>query len=633
MKITDLLKKDTVILDLAASDKIGVIDELVNKLDQAGRLNHREDYKNAILAREEQSTTGIGEEIAIPHAKTAAVKIPSICFGRAEGGIDYESLDGQPAKLFFMIAASEGANNDHLETLSRLSTLLMDEAFRERLLQAGTVDEIISAIDEKENEVNQEEAGHHASAGAKKVLAVTACPTGIAHTYMAADALKAKAREMGVYIKVETNGSTGIKNALTPDEIAEAEAIIVAADKQVEMDRFNGKPVIIVPVAQGIRKPQELIQRAIDHDAPIYRGSGKAASGSPGSSSVGGSIYKHLMNGVSNMLPFVVGGGVLIALSFIFGIKSADPNDPSFHPLAKALMDIGGGTSGAFFFLVPVLAGFIASSIADRPGFAPGMVGGLLAAQAGAGFLGGLIAGFLAGYVVVGLKKVFEKLPQQIEGLKPVLLYPLFGILITGLIMLYVINDPVTAINKGLTSWLNGLSGTNKIILGIILGGMMAVDMGGPINKAAFTFGIAAIQAGSLSPHAAVMAGGMVPPLGIALATTLFKHKFTETERKSGFTNYFLGASFITEGAIPFAAADPLRVIISSVAGSAIAGALSMVFNVTLQAPHGGIFAILLAVNHKLLYILAILIGSLVTAVILGIWKKKAESEVQKAAA
>lgn len=627
MKITDLLRTDTVILELASSGKLDVVDELVNKLDAAGRLNDREGFKAAILKREEQSTTGIGEGIAIPHAKTAAVKTPAICFGRSAKGIDYESLDGQPAHLFFMIAASEGANNAHLETLSRLSSLLMDEEFRRNLLQASSEEEVISIIDQKENQVADEEEEtvsdnpDSGTSSRKKILAVTACPTGIAHTYMAADSLKAKAKEMGIDIKVETNGSTGIKNGLTSEEIAEAEAIIVAADKQVEMDRFKGKHVIIVPVAQGIRKPQELIQRAIDKDAPVYEGSGGKSSSSSDSGSSRTGVYKHLMNGVSNMLPFVVGGGILIALSFIWGIKAVDPADPSFNPIAKALMDIGGG-NGAFFFLVPVLAGFIASSIADRPGFAPGMVGGLLAAQAGAGFLGGLIAGFLAGYVVLGLRKVFDKLPAQLEGLKPVLLYPVFGILITGLIMLYVINDPVTAINKGLTSWLQGLSGANAILLGIILGGMMAVDMGGPINKAAFTFGIAAIEAGSLGPHAAVMAGGMVPPLGIALATTFFRNKFTETERKSGFTNYFMGASFITEGAIPFAAADPLRVIVSSVIGAATAGALAMLFEVTLPAPHGGIFVIFL-VNHKLLYILAILIGAIVTAVLLGVWKKK----------
>ncbi|RFU68266.1 fructose-specific PTS transporter subunit EIIC [Bacillus sp. V59.32b] len=625
MKITDLLKKDTIILHLASREKEQVIDELVGKLADAGRLNDRKAFKAAILKREEQGTTGIGEGIAIPHAKTTAVKTPSISFGRSDPGVDYESLDGQPAHLFFMIAASEGANDAHLETLARLSTLLMDEAFRKKLLSASSEQQIISIIDEKEKEVNEEEAveeilGEDTSFSGKQILAVTACPTGIAHTYMAADALKAQAKEMGIDIKVETNGSSGIKNGLTAAEIEAADAIIVAADKQVEMNRFKGKHVIIVPVAQGIRKPGELIQRAIDKDAPVYKGSNEKNEGGDSSESRSG-FYKHIMNGVSNMLPFVVGGGILIALSFVFGIHAANPDHETYNPIAKALSDIGGG-NGAFFFLVPILAGFIASSIADRPGFAPGMVGGLLAAQAGAGFLGGLIAGFLAGYVVVALKKGFEVLPRQLEGIKPVLLYPVFGMLIIGFIMIFIINEPVSSINKGLTDWLSGLSGGNAILLGIILGGMMAVDMGGPINKAAFTFGIAAIEAQSFGPHAAVMAGGMVPPLGIALATTFFKHKFTEPERKSGFTNYFMGASFITEGAIPFAAADPVRVLTSSIVGSAIAGALSMFFEVTLPAPHGGIFVIGL-VNNPLLYILAILIGAVVTAIILGVWKKK----------
>ncbi|WP_028399993.1 PTS fructose transporter subunit IIABC [Ectobacillus panaciterrae] len=616
MKITELLKRDTIIIQLQASSKPEAIEELAEKLAAAGRLHNKEQFKEAILAREAQSTTGIGEGIAIPHAKTAAVKTPSICFAKSESGVNYESLDGQPAHLFFMIAASEGANNAHLETLSRLSTLLMDTEFRSKLMKAQTEEEVLQLIDEKEQEVTKEEEPAPVSTKGK-VLAVTACPTGIAHTYMAADALKAKAKEMGVDIKVETNGSTGVKNELTPEEIRDAVAIIVAADKQVEMNRFKGKHVIQVPVAAGIRKTEELIDRAVKQDAPVYQGTGEAAKGETKEKRTG--FYKHLMNGVSNMLPFVVGGGILIALAFFFGGIEAK------GPIASTLMAIGGG-KGAFFFIVPVLAGFIASSIADRPGFAPGMVGGYLAAQAGAGFLGGLIAGFLAGYIVVLLKKGFAVLPEQLEGIKPVLLYPLFGILFTGLIMILVVNDPVVALNKGLTNWLNGLSGANAILLGIILGGMMAVDMGGPINKAAFTFGLAAIEAHNFGPHAAVMAGGMVPPLGIALATTFFKAKFTDAERKSGITNYFMGASFITEGAIPFAAADPLRVIISCVAGSAVAGAITMAFGITLPAPHGGMFVIPL-VNKPLLYILAILIGSIVTAVIVGVWKKPIEKE------
>lgn len=616
MKITELLKRDTIIIQLQASSKPEAIEELAEKLAAAGRLHNKEQFKEAILAREAQSTTGIGEGIAIPHAKTAAVKTPSICFAKSESGVNYESLDGQPAHLFFMIAASEGANNAHLETLSRLSTLLMDTEFRSKLMKAQTEEEVLQLIDEKEQEVTKEEEPAPVSTKGK-VLAVTACPTGIAHTYMAADALKAKAKEMGVDIKVETNGSTGVKNELTPEEIRDAVAVIVAADKQVEMNRFKGKHVIQVPVAAGIRKTEELIDRAVKQDAPVYQGTGETAKGETKEKRTG--FYKHLMNGVSNMLPFVVGGGILIALAFFFGGIEAK------GPIASTLMAIGGG-KGAFFFIVPVLAGFIASSIADRPGFAPGMVGGYLAAQAGAGFLGGLIAGFLAGYIVVLLKKGFAVLPEQLEGIKPVLLYPLFGILFTGLIMILVVNDPVVALNKGLTNWLNGLSGANAILLGIILGGMMAVDMGGPINKAAFTFGLAAIEAHNFGPHAAVMAGGMVPPLGIALATTFFKAKFTDAERKSGITNYFMGASFITEGAIPFAAADPLRVIISCVAGSAVAGAITMAFGITLPAPHGGMFVIPL-VNKPLLYILAILIGSIVTAVIVGVWKKPIEKE------
>lgn len=618
MKITELLKRDTVIMNLTASNKEAVIDELVEKLNGANRLNSKAEFKEAILKRESQSTTGIGEGIAIPHAKTKAVKQPAICFGRSVSGINYESLDGQLAHLFFMIAASEGANNTHLETLSRLSTLLMDEGFRKQLLEAKDEEELLRLFDEKENE-KEEEAGIEVAkpeGNEPYVLAVTACPTGIAHTYMAADSLKAKAAELGIAIKVETNGSTGIKNGLTKEDIERATAIIVAADKQVEMNRFAGKHVIQVPVADGIRKTETLLNRAVKQDAPIFKGIKEDGKAESAEKEKGLGIYKHLMSGVSNMLPFVVGGGILIALAFMFGGIKAE------GPIAEMLMTIGGGEKGAFLFLVPILAGFIASSIADRPGFMPGVVGGFLAAQANAGFLGGLIAGFLAGYVVVGLKKLFSSLPAQLEGIKPVLLYPVLGLLITGVIMLKVVNPPVVALNEMLTSWLNSLGGTNAILLGLILGGMMAIDMGGPINKAAFTFGIAAISAGNFGVHSAVMAGGMVPPLAIAFATTFFKSKFTEAERKSGLTNYIMGASFITEGAIPFAAADPVRVIVSCVVGSSIAGALSMLFQITLPAPHGGLFVIAL-VNKPLLYIFSILIGTVVSALMMGIWKKK----------
>ncbi|SCC48022.1 PTS fructose transporter subunit IIABC [Bacillus wiedmannii] len=621
MKITELLKRDTVIMNLTASNKEAVIDELVEKLDGANRLNSKAEFKEAILKRESQSTTGIGEGIAIPHAKTKAVKQPAICFGRSVSGINYESLDGQPAHLFFMIAASEGANNTHLETLSRLSTLLMDEGFRKQLLEAKDEEELLRLFDEKENEKENEKEEEDIEVAKPEgnepyVLAVTACPTGIAHTYMAADSLKAKAAELGIAIKVETNGSTGIKNALTKEDIERATAIIVAADKQVEMNRFAGKHVIQVPVADGIRKTETLLNRAVKQDAPIFNGIKEDGKTESTEKEKGLGIYKHLMNGVSNMLPFVVGGGILIALAFwIGGIKAEGP-------LAELLMSIGGGKTGAFLFLVPILAGFIASSIADRPGFMPGVVGGFLAAHANAGFLGGLIAGFLAGYVVLGLKRLFSGLPAQLEGIKPVLLYPVFGLLITGVVMQKVVIPPVVALNEMLTGWLNGLNGTNAILLGLILGGMMAIDMGGPINKAAFTFGIAAIEAQNFGVHSAVMAGGMVPPLAIAFATTFFKSKFTEAERKSGLTNYIMGASFITEGAIPFAAADPIRVIVSCVVGSSIAGALSMLFQITLPAPHGGLFVIAL-VNKPVLYIFSIFIGTVISALMMGIWKKK----------
>ncbi|MED3612709.1 MULTISPECIES: PTS fructose transporter subunit IIABC [Bacillus] len=617
MKITELLKRDTVIMNLTASNKEAVIDELVEKLDGANRLNSKAEFKEAILKRESQSTTGIGEGIAIPHAKTKAVKQPAICFGRSVSGINYESLDGQPAHLFFMIAASEGANNTHLETLSRLSTLLMDEGFRKQLLEAKDEEELLRLFDEKENEKEEEDIEVAKPEGNEPyVLAVTACPTGIAHTYMAADSLKAKAAELGIAIKVETNGSTGVKNGLTKEDIEHATAIIVAADKQVEMNRFAGKHVIQVPVADGIRKTEALLNRAVKQDAPIFKGIKEDGKTESTEEEKGLGIYKHLMSGVSNMLPFVVGGGILIALAFwIGGIKAEGP-------LAELLMSIGGGKTGAFLFLVPILAGFIASSIADRPGFMPGVVGGFLAAHANAGFLGGLIAGFLAGYVVLGLKRLFSGLPAQLEGIKPVLLYPVFGLLITGVVMQKVVIPPVVALNEMLTGWLNGLNGTNAILLGLILGGMMAIDMGGPINKAAFTFGIAAIEAQNFGVHSAVMAGGMVPPLAIAFATTFFKSKFTEAERKSGLTNYIMGASFITEGAIPFAAADPIRVIVSCVVGSSIAGALSMLFQITLPAPHGGLFVIAL-VNKPVLYIFSIFIGTVISALMMGIWKKK----------
>ncbi|QEK13017.1 PTS fructose transporter subunit IIA [Crassaminicella thermophila] len=617
MKITDILKKDTIILDLKATTKEEVIDELVNKLDKAGRLNDKKAFKKAILKREEDASTGVGDGIAIPHAKTSAVKIPALAFGYSKMGIEYNSLDGKPVHIFFMIAGSENANNEHLETLSRLSVMLMNEDFRKKITNVKSEEELLNIIEAQEKLKTEDQKKINNTKGL--ILAVTACPTGIAHTYMAADALKNKAQEMGVEIKVETNGATGVKNRLTDEEIKKATAIIVAADKQVDMARFEGKKVIQVPVSQGIKNAEELIMKGLKGDATIYNHKGNIVSDTLDKKERRG-FYKHLMNGVSNMLPFVVGGGILIAISFFFGIKAFDPNDPSFHPFAKLLMDIGGGS--AFFLMVPILAGFIGMSIADRPGFAPAMVGGLIAANNGAGFLGGLIAGFLGGYIVLFLKKAFTKLPESLEGIKPVLLYPLFGIFITGAIMLLVVVNPVKSLNLGLQSWLNGMGTANKVLLGLVLGGMMAVDMGGPINKAAFTFGIAMIDAGNFAPHAAVMAGGMVPPLGIAIATTLFRNKFTKGEREAGKTCYIMGASFITEGAIPFAAADPGRVIPSIIVGSAVAGALSMIFNIGLPAPHGGAFVIPIVKGNPGLYVAAILIGSLITAFMLGFLKK-----------
>ncbi|MEC1604918.1 PTS fructose transporter subunit IIABC [Bacillus halotolerans] len=628
MKITELLTKHTIKLNIESKEKENVIDEMVSVLDKAGKLNDRQAYKEAILNRESQSSTGIGEGIAIPHAKTASVINPAIAFGRSKDGVDYESLDGQPAHLVFMIAATEGANNTHLEALSRLSTLLMREEIRKQLLEAESEDAIIDIINQhdKDDDEEEEEETAPAPAGKGKILAVTACPTGIAHTFMAADALKEKAKELGVEIKVETNGSSGIKHKLTAQEIEDAPAIIVAADKQVEMERFKGKRVLQVPVTAGIRRPQELIEKAVNQDAPIYQGSGGGSSAQSDenepkakSGGIGNAFYKHLMSGVSNMLPFVVGGGILVAISFFWGIHSSDPNDPSYNTFAAALNFIGG--DNALKLIVAVLAGFIAMSIADRPGFAPGMVGGFMATQANAGFLGGLIAGFLAGYVVILLKKVFVFIPQSLDGLKPVLIYPLFGIFITGVLMQFVINTPVAAFMNFLTDWLQSLGTGNLVLMGIILGGMMAIDMGGPLNKAAFTFGIAMIDAGNYAPHAAIMAGGMVPPLGIALATTIFRNKFSQRDREAGITCYFMGAAFVTEGAIPFAAADPLRVIPAAVVGAAVAGGLTEFFRVTLPAPHGGIFVAFIT-NHPFLYLLSIVIGAVVMAMILGIVKK-----------
>ncbi|MEG2985708.1 MAG: fructose-specific PTS transporter subunit EIIC [Peptostreptococcaceae bacterium] len=625
MRIVDLINKKSISLNLKAKDKSDAIDKLVDLVNNSGNLNDRVEYKSAIIARENQSTTGIGEGIAIPHAKTKAVKNPCLGAAVSKSGIDYESFDGSLSNLFFMIAAPEGANNTHLEVLSRLSTILMDEEFREKLINAKNEDEFLNLIDYKEREKFPEEEKEEvvvkeSNSKYPTVLAVTACPTGIAHTFMAAESLNKQADKMGVNIKVETNGSSGAKNVLTKEEIENATAIIVAADKKVDMARFNGKKVIITKVANGIHKAQELITKAQNGDAPIYNHGGNVESSEEVENETAfRKVYKHLMNGVSNMLPFVVSGGILIALAFLLDNYAIDPsNFGSNTPLAAFFKSIG---DTAFGFMLPVLAGYIAFSIADRPALVVGFVGGALANTGGSGFLGALLAGFLAGYLVLGLKKVFSILPDSLDGIKPVLLYPLFGTLLMGIIMTFVIIPPVAALNVGITNFLNSLGTSSKLVLGLVLGGMMAIDMGGPINKAAYVFGVAALDSGQYEIMAAVMAGGMVPPLSIALATTFFKNRFTKEEQESGKVNYVMGLSFITEGAIPFAAADPLKVIPACVVGSATAGALSMMFNATLRAPHGGIFVVPV-VGHPLAYLGAIVIGSVVGMVLLAVLKK-----------
>ena len=619
MKITELLTKDTVILDLQSTGKPEVIEELIEKLYEAGKITDKEAFKKDILARESQGSTGIGEGIAIPHAKSSAVKVPALVFGRSTSGVEYESLDGQPVHLFFMIAASEGANQQHLDTLARLASMLMDTSFREQLLAANSEEELLHIINQKDTERLEEETELETNKNSR-ILAVTACPTGIAHTYMAADSLKEKARDLGVDIKVETRGSSGVKNGLTVDEIEQADAIIVAADVNVDIERFEGKPVIEVGVADGIHRAQELLEKALSGSAPVLKSSGEKTATDKTGTSKQNAFYRHLMNGVSNMLPFVVGGGILIAIGFLFGIESHIQGNPDYNRFAEALNTIGDGS--AFGLMVPVLAGFIAMSIADRPGLAPGMIGGFMAAQGGSGFIGGLVAGFLAGYLMIAIRKMLKGLPQSLEGIKTILLFPVLSIFATGMIMFFIVNAPLAAFNDVLNEWLQGMGAANAILLGTVLGGMMAVDMGGPINKAAYTFGIAMIAEGFLTPHAAIMAGGMVPPLGIALATILFKKKFTVQEREAGKTNFILGASFITEGAIPFAAADPGRVIPSLVVGSAVAGALSMAFNIGIPAPHGGVFVIGVVDGSPWLYLLAIIIGSIVTSLMFGFLKK-----------
>ncbi|CUQ10527.1 PTS fructose transporter subunit IIC [Clostridium baratii] len=626
MRIIDLLKEDGILLNANVNSKKEAIEVLVNLMDKEGYLNDKEEYKNEVLKREELSTTGIGDGIAIPHGKTKAVKCAGLSSMVVKDGVDFDSLDGNKANLFFMIAAPEEANNLHLEVLARLSTILMDEEFRNTLINAKDKKEFLKLIDDKESEKFEKEESNEKKG--YRVLAVTACPTGIAHTYMAAESLEEKGKEMGVSIKVETNGSGGAKNVLTEEEIKNAECIIIAADKNVEMARFDGKKVIKTKVADGIHKAEELIKEATSGKAAIYHAEEKARSidEKVDDEGVGHKIYKHLMNGVSHMLPFVIGGGILIALAFLFDDYSINPsNFGSNTPFAAFLKNVG---DTAFGFMLPVLAGYIAMSIGDRPALAVGFVGGMLANKGGSGFLGALLAGFIAGYLVVFLKKIFSKLPDSLEGLKPVLLYPLFGILLIGAIIIFVINPPVAAINTGLTNFLNSMGESSKIILGVILGAMMAIDMGGPINKAAYVFGTASLASGQYDIMAAVMIGGMVPPLSIALCTTFFKNRFTKRERQSGLTNYIMGFSFITEGAIPFAASDPLRVIPACAIGSAVAGGLSMGLGCQLRAPHGGIFVVPV-IEHPLGYLIAIAVGAVVGMILLAILKKPLKENIK----
>lgn len=626
MKISDLLKKEIMIIDLKSTTKADVIDEMIDKLSTSKKINDPVKFKEEILRREELSSTGLGDGIAMPHAKTNAVNESCVLFARSKEGIDYDSLDGQPAYLFFMIAAQEGANNTHIETLANLSKLLLKPNFIDKLKEAKDADEVMAIVEAGEAEEKAKEEQEKREKEEKKakednrplIVAVTACPTGIAHTYMAEDALKEMAKKLDVNIRVETNGSDGAKNVLTKDEISKAKGVIIAADKNVEMDRFDGKLLIKTPVSDAIRTPDKLINRILNGEGSIFKAEGGAKEDfSESKSSIGSKIYKDVMNGVSHMLPFVVGGGILIAVSFMaesaFGAESQ---------IYKFLMDIGG--NGAFSLLIPILAGYIAMSIADRPGLMPGMVGGLMAVNAGAGFLGGLAAGFIAGYVVQFLKKLTSGMPKSLDGIKPMIIFPIFGLLITGLAMFLVVDPVFSVINKYVNDALTHIGTGNAILLGAILGGMMAVDMGGPVNKAAYTFSIGVFTSTKMGYlMAAVMAGGMVPPLAIALATTIFKKKFTEKERQSGLTNWILGLTFITEGAIPFAAADPIKVIGSSVVGSAIAGGLTQLWHVNAPAPHGGVLVgFVMEPHHVLYFFISIIIGTLVSGLIYGTIKK-----------
>ena len=641
MKISDLLIKDRINLDVQSSDKTGIIRELAKLHESTGVLNDYEGYVNALMAREAQSSTGIGEGIAIPHAKTESVKEPALAMGRKKEGIEYDSLDGEPATLFFMIAAPDGANNTHIETLARLSQLLLDDDFKAALENAATADEVVDIInkaeaekfsgEEKKEEV-AETGNSQVSEDKPYIIAATACPTGIAHTYMAAEALKKAADEMGVKIKVETNGADGRKDVLTEDDIKKAKGVILAINRNIEVNRFNGKPLIQVEAKEGINNAKGLIQKVLDGQAPIFHASGSSEA-SEGSSSEKKGLYKHLLSGVSYMLPLVISGGILIALAFlvdtITGHANAGGGFGSTSYLAKLFMTVG---KAAFGLFLPILGGYIAYSISERAALTPGLVAGLLAStplvENGpvSGFIGALIGGFLAGYVVKFLVWAFKGLPKALNGLKMILFYPVFSVLITGSVMWLVINPIATGLNVWMNNGLGSMQGASAVLLGALLGGMMALDMGGPINKVAYVFGTGTLATtmttgGSFS-MAAVMAGGMVPPIAIAMASQLFKNKFTAQEREAGLTNYIMGLSFITEGAIPYAAADPTRVIPASVIGSAIAGALVGLFQIKIPAPHGGILVMALS-NNFFLYLVSILLGSFVAAVILGILRKK----------
>ena len=638
MRITELLKPESIDLNAAPKDKNDTIRQAVALMAKSGNISNIEAYTKQVMAREEESTTGVGEGIAIPHGKCDAVTRPGLAAMIIRDGVDYDSLDGEPVNVLFLIAAPNTKDNVHLDVLSKLSVLLMDEDFTAALKAAKTTDEFLKVIDDADKESQDiDERLEDTAKEPAKILAVTSCPTGIAHTYMAAECLEKAAKKLGCSVKIETRGSGGAKNVLTEQEIASADCIIVAADAKVPMERFAGKKVIECQVSDGINKAEELIKRAMEGDAPVYEAhssdgsGGSAASANKGKSGgVGHQIYMQLMNGVSHMLPFVVGGGILIAIAFLIDGLNVDMNSLSeaeranfgtITPVAAMFKTIGGA---AFGFMLPVLAGFIAMAIGDRPALALGFVGGYIAANGKSGFLGALVAGFVAGYIIVGLRKLCDKLPEALEKIAPVLIYPVVGILVIGLGMTYVIEPVMGAINTGLNSFLVSMGSSSRVILGFILAAMMAIDMGGPFNKAAYVFGTAAIASGNYDIMASVMIGGMVPPCAIALATILFKNKFTKEEREAGPTNFIMGLAFITEGAIPYAAADPLHVIPACLIGSGIAGAISMIFRCTLMAPHGGIF-VFPVVGNPLYYVLALVVGTIVSTFLLGVLKKKVE--------